>query len=368
MNEMFRIIISGGGTGGHIFPAIAIANQIKELYPHAEILFVGALGKMEMEQVPAAGYDIVGLPIAGLQRKALLKNLTLPYKLWKSVSLAEDIIIVFNPRVVVGVGGYASGPLLWVAARRGVPCLLQEQNSYAGITNKWLSKRAQRVCVAYEGMERFFPKEKICLTGTPVRTHITPVTQELNHEGRTFFKIAPNRKCILILGGSLGARTLNNCVKNYIEQCGDTSPVDIIWQCGDYYREESNAFIIAHPHSWIHLHPFINRMELAFAAADVVISRAGAGTVAELCVAGKAVIFVPSPNVSEDHQTHNAMALVNQNAALIVPEHRANDCLMTTAIDLSNSDNKRMVLEQNITKLARPFATRDIVHEIIKLI
>jgi len=367
MSEAFHIIISGGGTGGHIFPAIAIANQIKSLYPQAEILFVGALGKMEMERVPAAGYTIIGLPVAGLQRKALLKNLTLPYKLWKSVRLAKAVIEDFKPDVAVGVGGYASGPLLWVAARKGIPCLLQEQNSYAGITNKWLSKRAKRVCVAYEGMERFFPKEKICLTGTSVRTHITPVTQTLNQEGRTFFKITPHRKCILVLGGSLGARALNHCVKAYIEQC-DVSPVDIIWQCGDYYREESYAFIKAHPRSWIHLHPFISRMELAFAAADVVISRAGAGTVAELCIAGKAVIFVPSPNVSEDHQTHNAMALVNKNAALLVPENRVSDCLMTTAIDVANNHERRMTLEQNIAKLARPFATRDIVHEIIKLI
>jgi len=370
MNSHFKMIISGGGTGGHIFPAIAIANQCKEQYPDADILFVGALGRMEMEKVPAAGYRIIGLPVAGWQRKALLKNVTLPGKLIKSLRRASKIIKDFQPNVAVGVGGYASAPMLWMAARKGIPCLIQEQNSYAGITNKLLAKktRTQRVCVAYQGMERFFPKEKIRLTGNPIRSSIVPVTEALTQEGRTFFKIEHSKKCILIVGGSLGARALNHCVKNYIEQSEGNSQVDIIWQCGDYYRAQIEEFVSAHSYPWIHLHPFIHRMELAFAAADVVISRAGAGTVSELCIAGKATVFVPSPNVSEDHQTHNAMALVRQNSALMVPENEAEMRLMHTAIELVNNWDKKTLLEQNIAQLSLPNAAKEIVNEIIQLI
>ena len=368
MSKAFKIIISGGGTGGHIFPAIAIANQIKAEYPQAEILFVGALGKMEMEKVPAAGYGIIGLPVVGLQRKALYKNVMFPFKLWRSLCCAKAVVTDFAPQVVVGVGGFASGPLVWMAARRKIPCLILEQNSYAGITNKLLAKKAKIVCTAYNGMERFFPKERIRLTGTPVRSNIVPVTIQMRQDGRAFFRIDSTRKCILVIGGSLGAGALNNCVKAYIDRCGKSSEVDIIWQCGDYYRNDIEAFMAANPQSWVHLHPFINRMELAFAAADVVISRAGAGTVAELCIAGKAVIFVPSPNVSEDHQTHNAMALVHRNAALIVPEHEADASLMSIAINLLNNGEQKMLLEQNIAKLALPQAAKDIVNEIVQLI
>ena len=364
----FNIIISGGGTGGHIFPAIAIAHKIKERYPNAKILFVGALGRMEMERVPSAGYSIIGLPVAGFQRKSLLKNVTLPFKLWKSLRHAGKIIKHFKPNVAVGVGGYASGPLLWMAARKGIPCLLQEQNSYAGLTNRLLAKKAQIICVPHQGMERFFPKEKIRLTGNPVRANIVPVTNELTQQGRNFFNIHPNHKCLIILGGSLGARTLNNCAKAYIEQCAGEIPVDIIWQCGDYYRNEIEAFVAAHPSPYIHLHPFIQQMELALAAADVVIARAGAGTIAELCIAGKAVIFVPSPNVTEDHQTHNAMALVGQNAALMVPESEAPARLMSEAVALANNPQEKELMERNIARLALPDATKDIVNEIIKLI
>ena len=239
MSKAFKIIISGGGTGGHIFPAIAIANQIKAQYPLAQIRFVGALGRMEMERVPAAGYDIIGLPVAGLQRRALHKNVTLPYKLWKSLRHAKKIIKDFQPQVVVGVGGYASGPILWMAGRNKVPCLIQEQNSYAGVTNKLLAKRVQTVCAAYEGMERFFPKEKIRMTGNPVRDTIVPVTESLKAQGRALFGIGPERSSILIVGGSLGARTLNDCVQAFITAHPDESPVDIIWQCGGYYREQN---------------------------------------------------------------------------------------------------------------------------------
>ena len=368
MNTPYRVIISGGGTGGHIFPAIAIANEIKAQYPQTDILFVGAQGKMEMEKVPAAGYPIIGLPVAGVQRRALLKNGSLPVKLWKSLRLARKIIQDFKPHVAVGVGGYASGPLLWMAARKGVPCLIQEQNSYAGITNKLLAKKVKTICVAYAGMERFFPKDKIRLTGNPVRASILPATRELRQEGRQFFGIEPTLPAILVLGGSLGARTLNNCVKAYCEQCVSHAPVHLIWQCGGYYRSECEQFVQDHPVPWLHLHPFINRMDLAFAAADVVVSRSGAGTISELCITGKAVVFVPSPNVSEDHQTHNAMALVRQHAALIVPENEADARLMHTAVALANHEAEKMSLERNIALLARPDAAKEIVHEIFKLI
>jgi len=368
MIQMCRVIISGGGTGGHIFPALAIANQIKEQCPQAEILFVGAQGKMEMEKVPAAGYPIIGLPIAGLQRKAVLQNITLPFKLWKSVRHARKIITDFQPNVAVGVGGYASWPLLWMAARKGIPCIIQEQNSYPGMANKWLAKKAKIICTAYSGMERFFPRDKIRLTGNPVRSTIAPTTDALKEEGRRFFGIALGRKCILVAGGSLGARTLNNSITTYLAQSKGDAPIDIIWQCGARYREESEAVVAVHPYPWIHLHPFINRMDLALAAADVVISRAGAGAIAELCIAKKAVIFVPSPNVTEDHQTHNAMALVNQKAALIVPEDQVSARLMNVAIDLVHNNEKKTLLEQNMATLARPDAAKEIVNEILKWI
>jgi len=361
----YKVIISGGGTGGHIFPAIAIANQIKEQMPESEILFVGALGRMEMEKVPAAGYRIVGLPVAGLQRKALHKNFSLPCKLFKSIRLAKKIIRDFQPDVAVGVGGYASGPLLWVASRSGVPCLIQEQNSYPGVTNKLLAKRVQTICVAYPDMERFFPKEKICFTGNPVRSSIVPVNERLRKEGREYFGIEPDRKCLLILGGSLGARKLNDCVMKWAL---DKETVSLIWQCGAYYRREVEAFVAEHPHPDIHLHPFINRMDLAYAAADVVISRSGAGTISELCIAGKAVIFVPSPNVSEDHQTKNAMALVSKNGALMVSEEEADGRLMRVAVELVEDNERRERLAVDIRAFARKYADKDIVHEIMKLI
>ncbi|MDR2585430.1 MAG: undecaprenyldiphospho-muramoylpentapeptide beta-N-acetylglucosaminyltransferase [Prevotellaceae bacterium] len=363
-----RVIISGGGTGGHIFPAIAIANEIKAQNSTAEILFVGALGRMEMERVPAAGFPIVGLPVTGLQRKSILHNITLPLKLLKSLRKAKKIIKDFEPDVAIGVGGYASWPLLWMATRMKIPSIIQEQNSYAGIANRMLSKRVTTICVASEGMERFFPKEKIRLTGNPIRTSIVPVTETLRQEGRAFFHISPNRKCILVSGGSLGARTLNECVKSYITESNGDTLVEIIWQCGGYYQRDTEAFAQEHPSPWVHLHPFIDRMDLAFAAADVVISRAGAGTISELCIAQKAVIFVPSPNVSEDHQTHNAMALVHREAAMMVPEDQALTCLMKTAIDLVMNEKEIKRLEQNISGLARPNATKDIVNQIIALL
>ncbi|MCL2501705.1 MAG: undecaprenyldiphospho-muramoylpentapeptide beta-N-acetylglucosaminyltransferase, partial [Bacteroidales bacterium] len=354
MNRVFKVIISGGGTGGHIYPAIAIAHQIKTQYPQAELLFVGAEGKMEMEKVPAEGYRIIGLPVAGLQRRALLKNLWLPVKIAKSLSRARQILKDFRPDVAIGMGGFASGPLLWVAAGRGIPCLIQEQNSYAGITNKLLAKKVNTICVAYTDMERFFPKEKIRLTGNPVRSNILPAGPELREEGRRFFGIEPGRICVLVTGGSLGAKTFNRCVQAYREQEGIDAPVDIIWQCGAYYRQDCQNFVENYPAKWLHLHPFIQRMDLAFAAADVVISRSGAGTIAELCMAGKPVVFVPSPNVSEDHQTHNAMALVREEAALIVTEEQASAQLMQTALNLAGNPEQKASLARNILRLAKP--------------
>ncbi|MCL1974448.1 MAG: undecaprenyldiphospho-muramoylpentapeptide beta-N-acetylglucosaminyltransferase [Bacteroidetes bacterium] len=368
MNKSIRVIISGGGTGGHIYPAIAIAHQIKVQYPLAEVLFVGAEGRMEMEKVPAEGYRIVGLPVAGLQRKAWIKNLGLPLKIAKSLNKARKILREFGPDIAIGVGGYASGPLLWMAARKKIPCLIQEQNSYAGITNKLLAKKVTVICTAYPNMERFFPKEKIRLTGNPVRSTITTANSALRQEGKNFFGIAANRLCILVTGGSLGARTLNRCIQAYREQEGEKAPVDIIWQCGAYYREECQNFVQNHPAGWLHLHPFIQRMDLAFAAADVVISRSGAGVIAELCIAGKAVIFVPSPNVSEDHQTHNAMALVRQEAALIVTEKEAPARLMQAALALAFDTSKRDSLARIILQLAKPDAAKEIVNQINNLI
>ena len=368
MNKGVRVIISGGGTGGHIYPAIAIARQIQAVYPQAELLFVGAEGRMEMEKVPAEGYPIIGLPVAGLQRKAWLKNLGLPLKIVKSLKKAGKILKEFRPDVAIGVGGYASGPLLWMAARQQIPCLIQEQNSYAGMTNKLLAKKANIICTAYPDMERFFPKEKIRLTGNPVRSHIAAADPQLRLEGRRFFGIAPDRTCILVTGGSLGARTFNRCIQEYRKKTGTTSPVDIIWQCGGYYRQECQNFVQEYRAEWLQLHPFIQRIDLALAAADVVISRAGAGTIAELCMAGKAVVFVPSPNVSEDHQTHNAMALVQQGAALMIPEEEASAQLMPAALALSGNGEKRDLLARNILQLARPDAAKDIVIQMTHLI
>lgn len=370
-NRPLRVIISGGGTGGHIFPALAIAGKLKETSPDSEILFVGAEGRMEMEKVPAAGYRIIGLPVAGLQRKLTFSNLAVPFRFLKSLRLAGRIIREFRPDIAVGVGGYASAPLLWSASRHGIPILIQEQNGFAGLANKILGKKAGKICVAYEGMERFFPADKIVLTGNPIRKEIIPATPEMIREGMEYYGLDPERKHIFIVGGSLGSRTLNESVMKWIEGgCSGGEGVEVVWQCGKYYRESIDRFAVCHEGEMRHIHyyDFIKRMDLAYAIADVVISRSGASSVSELSAAGKAVIFVPSPNVAEDHQTHNAMALVRKDAAMIVRDADASSVLMETACALTNDSSKRAGLERNILALARYDAAERIAGEIYRLV
>jgi len=363
-----RIIISGGGTGGHIFPALSIANSLKELCPDAEILFVGAEGKMEMERVPAAGYKIIGLPVAGLQRSLSPKNLALPAKVIKSVRKAGDIIKEFKPDVAVGVGGYASAPLLWSASHAGIPCLLQEQNSYAGLTNKILSKRAACICTAYEGMERFFPADRIILTGNPIRKEIAPATPEQREEGYRFYGLDPKKKTLFVVGGSLGCGTLNRVMRTWVEQRAATADYQVIWQCGKYYKQGIDEFMAGRNVPNLVYTDFIQRMDLAYAVADLLVSRAGAGTISELCVAGKATVFVPSPNVAEDHQTHNAMALVNKDAALMVRDAEAEAKLLDTVEALLPDDARLAALQANILKLGRKDASEVIAKEVLKLV
>ena len=376
--KKLRVIISGGGTGGHIFPAISIANALKEANPDTELLFVGAEGKMEMEKVPAAGYKIVGLPIVGLQRKLNLRNiindLKVPFKLIASARKAKKVLKDFRPDIAVGVGGYASGPLLKAAQKMGIPTLLQEQNGFAGLTNKLLGGKADCICVAYEGMERFFPKDKIVMTGNPIRKDIVPADVQMVHDGIEFYRLNPGMDHILILGGSLGSGTLNNAMKAWIEAgCPRGDCVEVLWQCGKYYKAGVDAFMAEMKAkgadlSRIHHTDFIGRMDLAYAVADVVITRSGASTVSELCAAGKAAIFVPSPNVAEDHQTHNAMALVRKDAALIVKDADAVKDLMRTALDLVANDAKIQELEKNISELALTDAGKTIVDCIYKVL
>lgn len=362
-----RIIISGGGTGGHIFPAVSIANGLRKLEPDCEILFVGALGRMEMEKVPAAGYKIVGLPVAGLKRKLSLENLALPFKVIRSLNQARRIIDDFDPDVAVGVGGYASGPLLWMAGRMDIPILIQEQNSFAGLTNKLLGRRAKKICVAYEGMEKFFRADKVMLTGNPVRDGIAPSTPEQKIEALRFFELNPDKKTVLIVGGSLGAGTLNECAKDWVRQ-GTSGDIQLIWQYGSYYKKGIQDFLYANPAENVKAFEFIKRMDLAFAAADVVITRAGAGTISELCLAGKASIFVPSPNVAEDHQTHNAMALVRKNAAYMIPDDAAVEQVFPAAISLAADETKRKELENRISEMAFKDSAMVIAQEVLKLI
>lgn len=364
MSEL-RVIISGGGTGGHIFPAVSIANAVKALRPDAKILFVGALGRMEMQRVPAAGYEIIGLPIQGFDRKNLLKNFKVLYKIWKSQRMAKKIIKDFRPQVAVGVGGYASGPTLNMAAAKGIPCLLQEQNSYAGVTNKLLAKKAAKICVAYEGMERFFPAEKIMMTGNPVRQQLLDTT--ISHEDavRTF-GFAPTKKVVLIVGGSLGARTLNESVLQHLDQIRK-SDVQFIWQTGKFYSAEISERLKGQDIPNLTVTDFISDMGVAYKAADLVVSRAGAGSISEFCLLGKPVILVPSPNVAEDHQTKNAMALVNKAAALYVKDAEADKILLPLAIDTAKDDAKLQSLHENILKMALPDSADIIAKEVIKL-
>lgn len=366
MKENIRVIISGGGTGGHIFPAVSIANAIKELHPNADILFVGAEGRMEMHRVPAAGYPIKGLPVAGFDRKNLLKNIPVLIKLFKSQRLARKIVKGFRPHVAVGVGGYASGPTLKVAGNMGIPTLLQEQNSYAGVTNKLLAKQAKKICVAYEGMERFFDKNKIILTGNPVRQGLLNETTT-REEAIASFGLDPNKRTILILGGSLGARTINQCLMNNLNKV-KSSDVQFIWQTGKIYIEEAQVAVKqAGELPMLHVTDFISDMAIAYRAADLVISRAGAGSISEFCLLQKPVILVPSPNVAEDHQTKNALALVNKNAALYVKDVDAKELLLDKAIETVNQPELLRNLSKNIAELAFTDSANVIAKEVIKL-
>ena len=366
MKENLRIIISGGGTGGHIFPAVSIANAIKEQLPDTEILFVGAEGRMEMHRVPAAGYQIKGLPVAGFDRKNLLKNIPVLIKLFKSQRMARKIVKDFRPHAAVGVGGYASGPTLKVAGSMGIPTLLQEQNSYAGVTNKLLAKQAKKICVAYDGMERFFDKDKIILTGNPVRQGLRnhEVTRE---DAIRSFNLDPNKKTILILGGSLGARTINQCLMTNLDKV-KASGVQFIWQTGKIYIEEARAAVAkAGELPMLHVTDFISDMASAYSAADLVISRAGAGSISEFCLLQKPVILVPSPNVAEDHQTKNALALVNKNAALYVKDVEAKELLLDKAIEAVGQSQLLKNLSKNIAELAFTDSANVIAKEVIKL-
>ena len=366
MKENIRVIISGGGTGGHIFPAVSIANAIKELHPNAKILFVGAEGRMEMHRVPAAGYPIKGLPVAGFDRKNLLKNIPVLIKLFKSQHLARKIVKDFRPHVAVGVGGYASGPTLKVAGSMGIPTLLQEQNSYAGVTNKLLAKQAKKICVAYEGMERFFDKNKIILTGNPVRQGLLN-ENTTREEAIASFGLDPNKRTILILGGSLGARTINQCLMNNLDKV-KSSGVQFIWQTGKIYIEEARTSVAqAGELPMLHVTDFISDMAIAYRAADLVISRAGAGSISEFCLLQKPVILVPSPNVAEDHQTKNALALVNKNAALYVKDADAKELLLDKAIETVNQPDLLNNLSKNIAELAFTNSANVIAKEVIKL-
>jgi UDP-N-acetylglucosamine--N-acetylmuramyl-(pentapeptide) pyrophosphoryl-undecaprenol N-acetylglucosamine transferase len=366
MKKALRVIVSGGGTGGHIFPAISIANALKVMVPDCEILFVGALDRMEMERVPSAGYEIVGLPVAGLKRSLSADNLKLPFKLIKSFGMASGIIKRFRPDVAVGVGGYASAPVLFMASVKGVPYVIQEQNSFAGVTNRILGRGARSVCVAYPSMERFFPADKIKLTGNPVRKGIERASKEMRERALKFFNLDADKRTILILGGSLGAGTLNSCAKSWIEHrfSGD---INLIWQCGKVYYKEIEIFNKNNPRDFVRCFEFIKEMDLAFAAADLVISRAGAGTISELCIAAKATIFVPSPNVAEDHQRHNAMALVEKGAAIMIPDSEAVQRLMDEAVRVVNNPEKLALMEDKIEEMAIRDSAEKIANEVLRV-
>ena len=367
MDNELRIIISGGGTGGHIFPAISIANAIKAKRPDAKILFVGALGKMEMQRVPAAGYEIKGLPICGFDRKHLLKNVVVLFKIWKSERMAKRIIKNFKPMAAVGVGGFASGPTLNMCAAKGIPCLIQEQNSYAGVTNKLLAKKATKICVAYDNMERFFPKDKIVMTGNPVRQNVLNV-KLTRQEARKAFGLDPDKKTILLVGGSLGARTVNESVRQHFDTVKANPDIQFIWQTGKYYNEEMKQALDAYgPLPNLKQMDFIADMGAAYKASDLVISRAGASSISEFCLIGKPVMLVPSPNVAEDHQTKNAMALVNKNAAVYVKDSEAPDVLLKQAISIVRDDKQLASLAQNIAKLGLKDSADIIADEVIKL-
>lgn len=360
--KKLKFILSGGGTGGHIYPAISIANELKSRFPDAEFLFVGAKDKMEMQKVPQAGYKIEGLWIAGLQRKLTLQNMMFPFKLISSLWKSRQIINKFKPDVVIGTGGFASGPLLQVANSRNIPTVVQEQNSFPGITNKLLSKKANKICVAYENLERFFPKDKIVFTGNPVRQDLLEIDNKKS-EAIAHFNLNANKKTLLILGGSLGARRINQLIEKELEFI-QSNDVQVIWQCGKFYFEEYKKY----NNNNVQVVAFIDRMDLIYAAADFVISRAGASSVSELCLVGKPTIFIPSPNVAEDHQTKNAKAIVDKKGAILLKENELDEKFETTFSNLISDESLQKELSQNIKSLAKPNATKDIVEEILKLV
>lgn len=359
----YKIILSGGGTGGHIYPAISIANELKMRFPNAEFLFVGAKDKMEMEKVPQAGYKIEGLWISGIQRRLTLKNLSFPFKLISSLLRSRKIVKSFKPDVAIGTGGFASGSLLQVAISRGIPSIIQEQNSYPGITNKILSKKADKICVAYDGLERFFPADKLIKTGNPVRQDLLELENKIV-EAKDFFKLKHNKNTLLVLGGSLGARRINELIESKLEYF-QTQNVEVIWQCGKLYYNRYKQY---NKLDFVQVHAFINRMDMAYAAADVIISRAGASSVSELCIVGKPVIFIPSPNVAEDHQTKNANAIVEKGGAILIQESDLEVDFENKFSQLINSKDKRKELSENIKKLALVNATKDIADEVEKLL
>jgi len=365
-DQKLKILVTGGGTGGHVFPAIAIADAIKKLRPDTEFLFVGATGKMEMERVPKAGYEIVGLNIAGFQRSMSLKNLSFPIKLLRSLYKARSIVRKFQPDVVIGTGGYASGPVMRAAQKAGIPTVIQEQNSYAGVTNKILGKKAAKVCVAYDHMEHFFPQDKIVFTGNPVRSDI------LNLEGKReealkYYGLDPEKKTIVVIGGSLGARTLNNAMRDNVEFFEKYDGIQAIWQCGKFYEYEYTAMETAKLPN-VQCMAFIDRMDLLYAAADVLISRAGALSISELCLVGKPAILVPSPNVAEDHQTKNALALIEKGAARLIRDGDAGEKMLQDALLILESEALAFSLGESIRQLGRPNAAEAIAREAIKLV
>lgn len=362
MKQSINIILSGGGTGGHIYPAISIANELKEKYPNANFLFVGAQNKMEMEKVPQAGYQIEGLWISGIQRKLTIDNLAFPFKLLSSLWNAHKIIKKFKPSIVIGTGGFASGPTLYAASVKGIKTIIQEQNSYPGITNKLLSKKADKICVAYDGLERFFSTDKIVKTGNPVRQDLLTI-DEKREEAIAHFNLDAHKKTLVVIGGSLGARAVNNLIEKHVNWLVEQQ-VQVIWQTGKLYYEEFKKYDAL---EGVQTHAFLNKMDLTYAAADFLISRAGAGSISELCIVGKPVIFIPSPNVAEDHQTKNALSVVNKNAALLL-EETSLEVFQTMFSELINDVSLQQRLSENIKKLALPNATKDIVIEIEKLL
>lgn len=358
----YKFILSGGGTGGHIFPALSIAQSLKSKYPKSEVLFVGAKGKMEMEKVPNAGFKIIGLWISGFQRKQLFKNLLFPLKLISSLIRSVFIVLKFKPDVVIGTGGFASGPILYIASLFGTPTLIQEQNSYPGITNKLLAKKAQKICVAYDGLETFFPKQKIIITGNPVRKDLLNFGNK--DDAYKALELNPKKKTLLVLGGSLGARRINQLVETQLPYF-QKNQIQVIWQCGKLYYEDYKNY---EESPGVRVFAFVNRMDFVYAAADVIVSRAGASSVSELCIVGKPVIFVPSPNVAEDHQTKNALALSNKDAAIMISEKDLDQNFEPQFTELIQNKNVQQRLSDNIKKLAKKSATEDIVNEIEKLI